>query len=235
MFRFKQFNIKQDLSAMKVGTDGVLLGAWVEVPNATYNILDIGTGTGLIALQMAQRTESEIDAIEPNNQAFEEAVYNFEHSDWADRLFCYHANFSQFVEEFENEQTYDLIVTNPPYHPEDYRSQNKNRDIARHQNGLPLEQLIQDVSKLLSAQGEFAIVLPFNQEKHCIDIAQTFKLYPRRLLRVRGHQTADIKRSLIQFSTKACDCNKEELVIEISRHNYTSDYIKLVKPFYLKL
>ena len=113
-FQFKQFSIFQEKAAMKVGTDGVLLGAWVQLKNNPFSILDIGAGTGLIALMMAQRSDAEvIDAIELNDDAYEQTVENFENSDWGDRLFCYHAYFQEFVAEINDE--YDVIISNPPF------------------------------------------------------------------------------------------------------------------------
>ena len=109
-FKFKQFTIKQDKTAMKVGTDGVLLGAWVKVPETTFSVLDIGAGTGLIALMVAQKSDAElIDAIELNSDAYEQTVTNFEESSWGDRLFCYHASLQEFADEIED--TYDLIIS----------------------------------------------------------------------------------------------------------------------------
>ena len=125
-FHFKEFSILQDQCAMKVGTDGVLLGAWVKVADNTESILDIGTGTGLIALQMAQRSGAEtIDALEIENKAFEQAVENFETSSWADRLYCYHTSLQEFAEEIEEQ--YDLIVSNPPYFNDTFKELDQER------------------------------------------------------------------------------------------------------------
>ena len=122
-FRFKQFTIHQDKTAMKVGTDGVLLGAWTSVESNPFSILDIGAGTGLIALQLAQRSHAEvIDALEIDDNAYEQAVENFENSPWSDRLFCYHAGLDEFVDEIEDK--YDLIVSNPPFYTENYKNYN---------------------------------------------------------------------------------------------------------------
>ena len=108
---------------MKVGTDGVLLGAWTSLAHDPASILDIGTGTGVIALMLAQRSSAElIDALEIDEDAYEQAVENFENSDWGDRLFCYHAVFDEFVEEMQDEEKYELIVSNPPFYSADYSS-----------------------------------------------------------------------------------------------------------------
>jgi len=135
-FQFKQFGIQQDKAAMKVGTDGVLLGAWVSLASKPLSILDIGAGTGLIALMMAQRSDAElIDAIEINDEAYEQAVENFENSDWGDRLFCYHASLQEFSDEIDD--TYDLIISNPPFYTSTYKELSKERALARHAESLP--------------------------------------------------------------------------------------------------
>src|SRR6476620_10639106 len=134
-FNFKQFTVVQDRCAMKVGTDGVLLGAWTPLVNNPYNILDIGTGTGIIALMLAQRSHAEqIDAIEIDDAAYEQATENFENSPWNDRLYCYHAGLDEFVDEVEEE--FDLIVSNPPFYTENYKSDNEQRDAARFEDSL---------------------------------------------------------------------------------------------------
>ncbi len=115
-FKFKQFTVQQDRSAMKIGTDGVLLGAWTNIDHFPETILDIGAGTGVISLMLAQRSEAiQIDAIEIEENAYEQTVENFEASNWGDRLFCYHAGFDEFVEEMQDEEQYDLIISNPPF------------------------------------------------------------------------------------------------------------------------
>ncbi|PAM93956.1 tRNA (adenine-N(6)-)-methyltransferase, partial [Flavobacterium sp. IR1] len=116
-FHFKQFSVEQDRSAMKIGTDGVLLGAWASLENDPQTILDVGTGTGVIALMLAQRSGAElIDALEIDENAYEQSVENFENSDWGDRLFSYHAEFDEFVEEMQDEEKYELIISNPPFY-----------------------------------------------------------------------------------------------------------------------
>ena len=234
MFQFKQFTIQQDKCAMKVGTDGVLLGAWAPVVNP-FSILDIGAGTGLIALMLAQRSNAEqIDAIEIDDDAYEQAVENFEESPWGDRLFCYHAGLDEFVEEMEDEE-YDIIVSNPPFYTENYSSGNEQRDKARFTESLPFEELIEAAALLLSENGIFSVIIPFKEEEKFKAIAAEFGLYPAKITRVKGTPETEIKRSLLAFIRQQTETKIDELVIETARHQYTPEYTALTKDFYLKL
>ena len=235
MFTFKQFAIEQDRCAMKIGTDGVLLGAWAPIDNHPFSILDIGTGTGIIALMLAQRSAAQqIDALEIDEAAYEQATDNFENSPWNDRLFCFHAGLDEFIEEPEEE--YDLIVSNPPFYYEDYKTENESRDLARFQDAMPFEQLLEAADLLLSEHGIFTVIIPFKEEENFIALANEFELYPLKITRVKGTPTTEIKRSLLAFSrNETTDLPIDELVIETARHVYTQEYIGLTKDFYLKM
>ena len=162
MFQFKKFTINQDRCAMKVGTDGVLLGAWCPIDNNPFSVLDIGAGTGILSLMLAQRSNaSQIDAIEIDEDAFEQCVDNFESSPWSDKLFCFHAGLDEFMEEPEDE--YDLIISNPPFYTEDYKTENEQRDLARFSDALPFEDLVEATHLLLSENGIFAVIIPFKE------------------------------------------------------------------------
>lgn len=234
-FQFKQFSLEQDRCAMKIGTDGVLLGAWTPIQNNPFSILDIGTGTGIIALMLAQRSHAEqIDALEIDEDAYEQAVDNFETSPWSDRLFCFHAGVDEFVEEPEDE--YDLIVSNPPFYTEDYKTENPQRDLARFADALPFEDLIEAAALLLSENGIFSVIIPFKEEEKFVAIAKEYELHPFKMTRVKGNPTSEIKRSLLAFSRNESDTVlKDELIIETGRHIYTPEYIELTKDFYLKM
>lgn len=233
-FKFKQFTIHQDRCAMKIGTDGVLLGAWTSLENNPHSILDIGAGTGLIALMLAQRSRAEtIDAIEIDEDAYEQCVGNFEASPWGDRLFCYHAGLDEFVDEIEDQ--YDLIVSNPPFYSEKVTSGSVARDMARQNQSLPFDELLYGVSKLLSPTGIFATIIPFKEERSFADLAAQMGLYPKRITHVKGNRTSDIKRSLMEFSFAQKEILEDSLAIEIERHKYTDSYIELTKDFYLKM
>jgi len=235
IFQFKHFSVNQDQAAMKIGTDGVLLGAWTPIENNPKSVLDIGTGTGIIALMLAQRSEAEqIDALEIDESAYEQAVENFENSPWGDRLFCFHAGLDEFLEEPEDE--YDLIVSNPPFFSEDYRSANEQRDLARFQEAMPFEELVEAADLLLSENGIFSVIIPFNQEVRFIELCAEVELFPIKITRVKGTQNTKIIRSLLAFKRyELAVLTSDELVIEISRHEYTPEYISLTKDFYLKM
>lgn len=234
-FSFKQFSVQQDRCAMKVGTDGVLLGAWCPIDNNPFSILDIGTGTGIIALMLAQRSHAEqIDALEIDEDAYEQAVENFENSSWSDRLFCFHAGLDEFVDEPEDE--YDLIISNPPFYSEDYKTNNSQRDLARFQDAMPFEDLIEAADLLLSENGIFSVIIPFKEEERFIDLCAKVELYPVKITRVKGTHSTPIVRSLMAFKRyELAVLTADELVVETSRHVYTDEYINLTKEFYLKM
>lgn len=235
MFKFKQFSIEQDKCAMKVGTDSVLLGAWCPIDNNPNAILDIGAGTGILSLMMAQRTNAEqIDAVEIDEDAYEQCVANYENSPWSDRLFCYHAALDELVEDPEDE--YDIIISNPPFYAEDFKTDNTQRDLARFQDAMPFEELIESADLLLSENGIFAVIIPFKEEERFLNLCAEVELYPVKVTRVKGSHKTPIVRSLMAFKRYELSVlTADELVVEINRHEYTDDYINLTKDFYLKM
>ena len=233
-FRFKQFSVAQEHCAMKIGTDAVLLGAWADVDSQPNSILDIGAGTGVLTLMLAQRSGAElIDALEIDDAAYEQCVGNFEASDWGDRLFCYHASLDEFTEEIEDQ--YDLIISNPPFYTDTFKTENEERNKARFEDAMPFTELLKSVSKLLSSTGQFNVVIPFSEENSFIELAAKEGLYPSRILQVRGQESSPVKRSLICFTFEKQTIETQELTIEIARHQYTKEYTNLTKDFYLKL
>ena len=233
-FSFKQFNVQQDRCAMKIGTDGVLLGAWTPLINNPYNLLDIGAGTGILSLMLAQRSNLEqIDAIEIDEGAYEQCVENFEASPWSDRLFCFHAGLDEFVDDPEEE--YDLIISNPPFYTDTFKSENTQRDIARFEDALPFEELIEAADLLLSDNSIFSVIIPYKEETKFVSMCKELELFPLKITRVKGTPTAEIKRSLLAFTRIEQTPIIDELTIEISRHQYTPEYIALTQDFYLKM
>lgn len=245
VFKFKQFNVAQDRCAQKIGTDGVLLGAWSNPQEKPYSILDIGAGTGVISLMMAQRFyDAQVDAVELDEDAHSQATENFENSPWGDRMFCYHASFQEYYEEVK--ERYDLIISNPPFYDgsglkDDAQVHSKRRQ-ARFDDLLPFESLVYGVYQLLESHGTFCCVIPYDREERFLAIAAHFKLFPRRITHVKGTENSTIKRSLLQFmfnfeatEIPSLQTVTSELVIENERHNYKDDYIALVKDFYLNM
>ncbi len=229
-FEFKQFSIVQEKSAMKIGTDGVLLGAWATAEKPK-RILDIGTGTGLIELMLAQRfPDAELIGIEIDENAFEEAKFNISQSKFHNRCQVFHSS----LQEFHSEKKFDLIVSNPPFfdwtHKED-----SSRNKARQQSNLNFEELVFYAEKLLSDKGKFAVIIPFEAEKYLLELGEKSSLFPEKITRIKGNENAAFKRSLLLFSRKNSKVEMDELIIEISRNVYAQDYISLTKDFYLKM
>lgn len=236
-FKFKEFTVHQDKTAMKIGTDAVLLGAWCELGEFPDAILDIGSGTGVISLMLAQRSDAmTIDAVEIDENAYEQTVENFEQSDWGDRLFCYSASFNDFADEMaEEEEVYDVIVSNPPFYTDDFETNDEARNKARFTSSLTFEALLKGVSKILSERGLFSVIIPYREETNFVQLAKENKLLVNRVCRVKGNETSEIKRSMLTFSFQEQEIQEESLVIEKERHLYTDAYIELTKDFYLKM
>jgi tRNA1Val (adenine37-N6)-methyltransferase len=222
---------------MKIGTDGVLLGAWCSLKESTKKILDVGSGTGVISLMLAQRfNNATIDSVELENNAHKQSVENFERSVWADRLFCFHSTFQDFANELkEDGQTYDLIISNPPFYTDNVKNNNRARNKARSTSFLSFVELISGVSKILSNQGEFTTIIPFKEEVKFIEISKQNNLFLNKICRVKGNNNSDIKRSLLTFSFYKKKLDENNLIIETSRHLYTDEYINLTKNFYIKM
>jgi len=230
-FRFKQFDIFQDQTAMKVGTDGVLLGAWAKKENPKH-ILDIGAGTGLISLMLAQRFPAAfIDAVELDESAYHQTQENFYNSKFNSRL----SVTQTAIQEYEPHQLYDLIVSNPPFFITNERVESDARKAARQQETLTFEDLLFKTQLLLAEDGVATFILPFDLQDHFIQIAKTQNLYPKHILHIKGNKEAPFKRSIIELSFKENKCQFSTLIIEVERHRYTDDYIQLTKEFYLKM
>jgi tRNA1Val (adenine37-N6)-methyltransferase len=233
-FQFKQFRIIQERSAMKVGIDGVLLGAWVD-PSGAESILDIGTGTGLIALMMAQKNSSAlIDAIEIDLEALDEAKMNVQESAWNDRIQVELSSFQEFAE--LTDQKYDLIVSNPPFFAKDgLKAPTQNRAQARHSDSLPLEVLISGATNMLAESGRIALILSVENLPEIRNLAISNHLHLLRLCRIKPNPSKSEFRILVELTQKECVTSEENLMIEFEKHHdYTPEYKELTRDFYLK-
>ena len=229
MFQFKQFQVADDRCAMKVGTDGVLLGAWTDIGEAK-TILDIGTGTGLIALMLAQRTPStvKIDAVEIGEEDSVQAKENVSHSPWPERITIHHSS----IQDYHSEWKYDLIVSNPPYFNNSLPSPSDKRTAARHTPTLSYEELIKSVVRLLSDQGRFALILPVKEGNAFISLAQFQGLYCVRQTAFFARADKPQERWLLEFSRLPA-ISKAEKIILFEGTEWSNEYKKLVFDFYL--
>ena len=228
-FRFKQFAVEQDDVAMKVGTDGVLLGAWANSDNAK-RMLEIGTGTGVIALQMAQRNPiAHIHAVEIDDTAAKRASANFDLSPWAERLTVEQTA----VQEFEPSEKFELIVSNPPYFVDSLLPPDAKRSTARHTHDLTFEELDSAVCRLLDENGRFALILPVTEFEKYLALTQLHLVRRCDVCPVEG---GAIKRIMGEFAKQpTTEIEIENIAIERGRRgDYTDDYRALTKDFYLK-
>lgn len=231
-FQFKQFIVRHDKCAMKVGTDGVLLGAWAPVRNAKQ-ILDVGAGSGLISLQLAQRnSEASITSIEIEPDAASQAQENIRSSPWSNRMEVICSDFRNY----HPESRFDLIVSNPPYFVDALKCPDNQRCMARHTSDLNYELLFGHSAHLLSEQGNISIIIPSEVENMVIDTAWKYKLYPHHCLHVFTKPGKPCRRVLLTFGRKDLPCIKDSLYIEGEKHGqFTPEYIALTKDFYLKM
>jgi tRNA1Val (adenine37-N6)-methyltransferase len=230
-FVFKQFTINQDKCAMKVGTDAVLLGSWVNPSNAK-TILDIGTGTGIIALMLAQRSGARIDAIDIDNNAFIQATENVNACNWKDRIHIHHISLQQFAPSIHHK--YDLIVSNPPYFIDSSKASEESRTNARHTDHLPFDDLLKGVLHLLNPSGKFYIILPIKEGEFFREMAENNKLYLTKLTRVFTRADKPEKRLLMRFEFIKRMFSEDSIIIEQDeRHSYTAAYRELLKDYYM--
>ncbi len=229
-FSFKKFTVYHNLCAMKVGTDGVLLGAWTNVTKAE-KVLDIGTGSGLIALMLAQRCEASITGIDIDKDATLQAQINFDASPWKHRMEVFHSDLNEFHPSCQ----FDTIVSNPPFFADSLKCPDSQRNTARHNDTLTLDRLMEKVSLLLRPEGKISLILPFDQNEILLHTARQYGLYPSRHTAVITHPGLPPKRSLFEFRKQPSTYTTQELVIELERHVYSEEYIALTKDFYLKM
>ena len=229
-FQFKQFRIEQGRSALKVGTDGVLLGAWCKVEGAA-KILDVGTGTGLIALMMAQLSTAAISAIEIDEGSCGDALMNFRNSPWQERLRLFADDFNAFQD--THSEKYDLVVSNPPFFIKSMRSADAASSVARHDVSLSFQQLIAGSKRLLNEYGRLAVILPVEALDDFRETARLEGFYLARRTSVIPKLGKPPKRVLLEFSLAAVYPEMDELVILQDLHKYSARFEELTKDFYL--
>lgn len=229
LFQFKQFAIQQDRCAMKIGTDGLLLGSWAALEDAK-RILDIGTGTGLLALMAAQRNaQADIHAVEIDEEAARQASENFASSPWKNRLQLVKNPIQRAI--FSN--PFDHITCNPPYFSHGIRSAHQARRTARHTDSLNLRELMMNMNRLLSPEGKASLVIPFDQQKSVLQEAAFFRMYPTRKLFVYPKKDVPVKRLLLEMGREREVCIEEEITI-LENGEYSDAYQQLTSGFYLK-
>jgi tRNA1Val (adenine37-N6)-methyltransferase len=223
---------------MKVGTDGVLLGAWsptaISHQHSAFSILDVGTGSGLVALMMAQRClEAQIDAIDIDEEAVKQAKENIDASPWRARLHAY----CRSLQDWEPSTQYDLIVSNPPYFQNSLKNPDKGRELARHTDSLSYEELIAHSARLLAPNGLLALILPAEAEQEIRQLAQRYSLYCTHVTRVYSKESKPARRVLIAFkyqhSAISIQPSEDTLVLEDDKGGRSAAYQELTKDFYL--
>jgi tRNA1Val (adenine37-N6)-methyltransferase len=231
-FHFKKFSVRHDRSGMKVGTDGALLGAWTDVRQATQ-ILDIGTGTGIIALMLAQRASESvtIDAVEIEDQAYADAQENIAASPWHDRINLHH----EPIQNFHTSTKFDLIVTNPPYFQKSFKPPTAQRITARHTQQLTFDEILLITEKLLTPNGKLNLILPFTEGSQFIDLANHKGLHCTRKWIFRTRENKPVERFLLEFRWDKKELDEGEILLYSSGEEWSNEYKDLMREFYLKI
>jgi tRNA1Val (adenine37-N6)-methyltransferase len=229
-FSFKQFTIYQDRSAFKVGTDGVVLGACADVTGAK-NILEIGSGTGLISIMLAQRSGAEITAIEPDSDSFIQTCENIRLCPWFDRIHAEHIDLQRFD---PKQKKFDLIVTNPPYFSNSLKSPDHRRTSTRHNDTLTSTDILGNVSELMTDDGHLELILPYVEGNIFVAEANKYGLYCSNMLKIKPLPSSEIRRLILRFGRLQKKPSEKFLTIEHGRHEFTEEYKNLTKDFYLK-
>ena len=231
-FQFKQFKVEQDKCAMKVCTDSCLFGAWITIHENVKYILDIGTGTGLLSLMMAQKNNAEITGIEIDENAYQQTMLNFNNSAWKDRL---HA-LSGDIRNFSFARKFDFIICNPPFYENELESKQKEEKIAKHSLHLSFSELILSVKDLLAEDGKFAVLLPYYRKNEFEELAQQHQLYTEKTIFIKQTPAHNFFRYAALFSkSRKAGINPEEITIKLNDNNYSNEAIALLKPYYLYL
>ncbi len=230
-FQFKQFLINQDKTAMKVGVDGLLLGAISHFGNA-FSVLDVGAGTGLLSFMSAQKTNAEITALEIEKDAFDQCYENVKLNKKQDIIRVLNISFQEFYQ--ITQQKFDFIICNPPFFENSTKSKSVNKNTARHSDTLPKEDLVKGVSKLLNPEGKFSVILPFKYENYFEKLCFHYGLFLIYKLIIYPKSQKLPNRIILEFSPKKIVLKAEKLIIrENDTNQYTKTYKELTKDFYL--
>jgi tRNA1Val (adenine37-N6)-methyltransferase len=230
-FNFRQFTIRQGRSAFKVGTDAVLLGAAADIAGAE-RILDVGSGTGILAIMAAQRSQANITAIEPHEGSFADAAVNISSCPWAGRITLLNSRLQDFS---LGDNKFDLIIANPPYFSDSLKSPDPGKNAARHNVTLTGNDLLEGAARLLAEGGTIQLIMPRTEGNVFIAEAASFGFYCNRIIKIRPLPSSEVKRLIMKFSRSRTMLHEEFLTIEHGpRHEFTSEYIDLTKDFYLK-
>lgn len=227
-FSFKQFTIHQEQTAMKVTTDACILGAYTELQGAK-SVLDIGTGTGLLALMLAQKSEAKIDAVEMDESAYNQAVTNVNQSIFKDTITVYNTS----IQDFETNKHYDLIISNPPFFQNHLKSETESRNNSLHTDTLSFADLLSTVLRLLSPNGIFVVLLPVYESSVFEQLATSKELYPQKKLIIRHRKGSKILRIITTFGRIKEEIINEELIIKNPDESYSPDFQVLLKDYYL--
>ena len=231
-FCFKQFAVVQDNTAMKVGTDGVLLGAWCSCANARC-VLDVGTGTGLIAMMVAQRSDAQVAAVEIDSSACIDAVGNFGNSPWSDRIELFNLSIQEFADDCQDR--FDLIVSNPPFFSNSLKAPSAGRALARHDDTLPVTDLFSCAARLLSDNGRLSVIIPADRLADYDAEAAHHHLSVVRRAMVRPNPNSPFHRAMVEYGYNDTIVTDEIISIETDEHGvYSPEYIALTRDFYLK-
>jgi tRNA1Val (adenine37-N6)-methyltransferase len=231
IFQFKQFAIEQDRCAMKVTTDSCLFGAWTTHQlKRPKKILDIGAGTGLLSLMIAQETDASLDAVEIESSCYHQLKENIGRSPFSERINTFHQDINH-----HNQHGYDAIISNPPFHQDQLTSDDKRINYARHEEGLSLEQLFQIASNLINGSGPLFILLPFYRKKNCLELALSMGWFPLKTANVSHSRKHTPFRAMFMFSKEEKQCCEEEIFIHDEGEQYTETFSQLLQPYYLYL
>ncbi len=233
-FQFKKFTIQQDDCAMKVCTDACLFGAYIAhhlQTNTVKNILDIGTGTGLLSLLLAQKTTAAIDAVEIDDIAFTQAQENIAQSAWHKKITI----FNEDILNFKPEKKYDFIISNPPFFESDLKSADDKKNSAKHDTSLTLVELLHSINTHLTTDGNFAVLLPYHRSNYFEAGAEKMNFYPVKKIIIKQTPAHKHFRAMLIFSSKKIETIREEIIIKNEEGNYSAKFTALLKDYYLHL